>query len=197
MRIRHIKSADIKVNNWSGGTSMELFIFPEDAIYANRDFEFRISTATVDIPESTFTNLPNYNRTIMVLDGHIEICHKGRYKKHLRKFDTDNFAGDWDTTSIGIATDFNVMTSPHFTNDIEALTLKEGAKPDVFYPWVLGHTLVLYLNTGQIVVDTGNEKVMLEKGDLFVVNALKMNDLFSLKAVVKSEVIVVRISTKE
>ncbi len=43
-----------KISTWSGGTTTELFIYPEVAEYSERNFDFRISTATVEVEESNF-----------------------------------------------------------------------------------------------------------------------------------------------
>lgn len=96
-------------SDWAGGTTTQLFIYPEGASYANRDFLFRISTATVETETSTFTSLPGFERILMILDGSMEICHKNHYSKHLYPFNTDIFNGDWETTAIGKVTDFNLM----------------------------------------------------------------------------------------
>ena len=195
MQIKHIKSADIQTNKWSGGTTTELFIYPEGATYANRDFDVRISTATIEVEESTFTSLPDFDRTLMILAGQIEICHKGRYKKLLRKFEIDNFSGGWETTSIGTATDFNVMTSAEFRNDTNVMTLMEGEESSVERPCDLSNVLVIYLYSGRVCVELSGENIILEKGDVFVVHELV--ELFPLRSLDDSEIVVVRISSQE
>jgi environmental stress-induced protein Ves len=100
--------------SWSGGTTAQLFIFPEDAVFAQRNFDFRISTATIDVEESTFTLLPNYNRLLSVLDGNLEIIHQGKYSKKLQKFEKDCFHGSWQTSGKGKARDFNVIYNDNF-----------------------------------------------------------------------------------
>ena len=60
---------DYATTNWSGGTTTQLSIAPEGAVYADRDFLWRLSSATVEDGESEFTPLPDYNRWILLLDG--------------------------------------------------------------------------------------------------------------------------------
>lgn len=108
--IRHKTSSDYNTSNWSGGTTTELGIGPEGSRYADRDFLWRISSATVDLEESTFTALPDYDRIIMTLEGDIDLCHNGGEWMHLKAFETHAFDGGDDTVSRGKVVDFNLMT---------------------------------------------------------------------------------------
>lgn len=101
-----------QTTEWSGGTTTELAIFPTESSYANRNFLFRISTATVETETSTFTSLPGYKRLLMILKGELEITHVDQYTKKLATFDTDMFDGGWQTTAKGMVTDFNIMHTP-------------------------------------------------------------------------------------
>lgn len=61
---------------WSGGETTELFIYPENANYKAGNYQFRLSTATVEIEASTFTPLPGVDRTLIVLEGEMQLDHK-------------------------------------------------------------------------------------------------------------------------
>jgi uncharacterized protein len=100
---------ELKTAEWSGGTTTELYIFPKSANYKKMDFDFRISTATIEVQTSTFTALPGVKRTLMVLNGTLELEHKGQYSTILEAFEKDSFLGDWETKSGGMAEDFNLM----------------------------------------------------------------------------------------
>ena len=63
MIIRHLTAADFRTSAWSGGTTTELFLYPEGGSYAARDFLFRISSATVDLEESDFQRCPAWSAT--------------------------------------------------------------------------------------------------------------------------------------
>ena len=58
---------------WSGGVTSQLAIAPEGAVYANRDFLWRLSSATVELEHSDFTPLPDYYRYLSVLKGEIQV----------------------------------------------------------------------------------------------------------------------------
>ena len=101
--------ADYVVSKWSGGTTTQLAIFPPTANYADRDFLWRVSSATVDLEESDFTPLPDYDRWISTLEGEIELTHNGGEPLRLRPFETHAFSGADATHSRGRCRDFNLM----------------------------------------------------------------------------------------
>lgn len=111
--MQQIKPTDWKVTNWSGGTTSELYISPSIAEFKKGNYQLRISIATVEVEESTFTPLPNVDRVLTVLEGEIELIHEGHHSKVLQQYEKDSFKGDWTTKSKGKVRDFNVMTIDH------------------------------------------------------------------------------------
>ena len=109
MTIQHISKDPSKIINWANGTSIEVFLYPSTSSFQNQDFLFRISIATVEAEQTTFTSLPLTDRTLMVLKGKLVLHHTGQHQKTLQPFDQDNFKGGWETISYGIATNFNLM----------------------------------------------------------------------------------------
>lgn len=97
--------------NWSGGTTTELRIMPEGALYSERQFDFRVSTATVDPGESRFTALPGVDRHLMILDGKIILRHAGMQDVFLEQFEQNQFDGGMTTVSFSQdeVVDFNLM----------------------------------------------------------------------------------------
>ena len=133
MIIKHIKASDLITTKWSGGTTTQLAIYPQDADYKKQNFQFRISTAMIEAKESTFTKLPGISRKLMILDGEIKIEHQNQYSKILKKFEQDSFEGDWDTKRYGKATDFNLMTTGSAKGEIEAVILNNWSKNTCFF----------------------------------------------------------------
>ena len=123
MHFEIIRKSDMKVTAWSGGTTSELFIYPRSADFKLGNFDLRISIATVEVNESTFTPLPGVKRTLMVLGGELTLEHTGHHSLHLKPLEQDTFSGDWFTRSIGRASDFNVMTKNENRATVEAITL--------------------------------------------------------------------------
>ena len=76
---------------------------------ADRDFLWRLSSATVEDAESDFTALPDYERLISTLEGTIELNHNGGEKLTLNPYEVHRFDGGDDTHSWGRCRDFNLM----------------------------------------------------------------------------------------
>lgn len=113
---------------WAGGTSTEIFIYPSDGSFVDRNFIFRISTATVEAEESTFTFFEGVTRHLMILKGELELIHEGRYTKFLKAYDQDTFSGEWSTKSRGKVTDFNLMLKGNATGVLKHITIPFGKK---------------------------------------------------------------------
>lgn len=176
--IEIIKDNKHKTNKWSGGTTTELYIYPESSQYDNRNFKWRLSSAKVQVEKSTFTSLPGVSRLIMVLEGELILEHVGHHNAVLKVFEQDSFSGEWTTISFGKVTDFNLMTSSGYTGELEAISFNGGEVKDIllrnnvndvgaFYQI----TEAFYIAEGYIEIDTGlKEKIWLSKGDLIVVS---------------------------
>ncbi|HJI30114.1 MAG TPA: HutD family protein [Veillonellaceae bacterium] len=109
MGCRIYREEDYHVTGWSGGKTKELFISPLSSSYGERNFELRISSATVETETSLFTKLTNIDRLLIVLKGNISISHKGEPFHELPPLTGDYFTGEEITKSRGCCTDFNVM----------------------------------------------------------------------------------------
>ena len=99
--ITHLTQADYQISQWSGGTTTQIAIAPQGALYADRDFLWRLSSATVDLDESDFTPLPDYHRLIAPLRGEMELTHDGGPLISLAPYQVHAFDGGADTHSRG------------------------------------------------------------------------------------------------
>ncbi|MDU3336245.1 HutD family protein [Paraclostridium bifermentans] len=177
-KIKIVKEQGQKINKWSGGITNQLYIYPENSSYENRNFKWRISSATVEAEESEFTKLPNIQRKIMVLDGGLLLRHQNHYDKKLKKFDIDSFSGDWDTTSYGKATDFNLMTSEDCSGELRYINVKSEIilEPkmnlnDSFYRYEFN---CFYSLNGSFKIKLDNGNILeVEQGDLAIVKFKK------------------------
>jgi environmental stress-induced protein Ves len=178
---------------WSGGTTTQLFISPEDATVADRDFDFRISSAKVEVNESTFTPFVGYHRTLLILDGRIHISHEGHHKIVLNQFDQDFFKGDWNTTSIGTCVDFNVISKSNYTNTTEAFSILKGenVRSEYSNDW-----LFVYVFKGEIKIIRNEGDLVLNQGAFLVITAVEKENL-EIVATEDSEVVIVQLSKKE
>ena len=110
MRILHLTEKDYKVGLWSGGSTTELFIWPEGADYARREFTLRVSSARVDLEESDFTPLMGVTRYITPLTGGFTLTHPGCAPVVMCPLSEPyRFSGEIQTHCVGKATDFNLM----------------------------------------------------------------------------------------
>ena len=110
MALIHMTPDNYIVSQWSGGTTTQVAIAPEGAVYAARDFLWRISSATVDLEESDFTPLQGVERYITPLEGSFVLAHPGAAPVMLPPLAPPyRFWGDVPTHCVGRATDFNLM----------------------------------------------------------------------------------------
>ena len=187
MKLNLTKKEQLQTTSWSGGTTTQLAIFPKEAVYKNLDFIFRISTATIDVEESIFTSLPNVNRVIMVLNGELTIQHRNQYTKKLNKFDTDNFLGDWQTTSIGKVTDFNVMTRGSAKANVQGFSLDRNSQKEIL---LNSDVVAIYISVGEISVGELN----ISKGNILLIEKENNTEKVLLFAKQLSEVAVTHIN---
>lgn len=161
-----------KTINWTSGTSTELFIHPSNGSFAERDFIFRISTATVESEVSIFTHFAGITRHLMILKGELELIHVDRYTKTLSVFEQDTFSGEWETKAHGKVTDFNLMLKGsatgkliHIGLDSEGQTLVKNNSDFCF----------LYVVSGSFIVD----EEVISAGNLIQLNG-ELNEELAL-----------------
>jgi uncharacterized protein len=175
-------------NDWAGGSTKQLFIHPENATYQSRDFDLRISIAKIDLEESVFTSLPGIDRKLLVLEGGMSIDHEGFHSGSMKKFDVDNFQGDWTTRSIGKCTDFNVMTNSKWESHLFGLNIEEGGVEMIPFGGIKGK-LFVYLHKGSVDVETEIDNFHLEEGTFLQIDFNRMHEL-QIRAIDQSELVV-------
>ena len=107
--MKHLTEQQYQVSSWSGGKTIQIAIAPENALYADRSFLWRLSSATVDLEESDFTALPDYMRLIAPLQGKMVLTHNSGAPIELAPYAVHRFDGADATHSRGRCTDFNLM----------------------------------------------------------------------------------------
>lgn len=183
-----LHKADYKTTEWSGGTTTELSIAPENSIYADRDFEWRLSSATVEVEESVFTSLPDYNRIIMTLQGGIRLAHNQEEWIELPEFSPHSFDGGDETVSIGKVIDFNLMMRKGVcTGKTVPMCMKAGdaGEIDAILPEGVKNykVIMVYCYEGALHLATENgEKYELRKGDMLKLTGTFEHVSWSYKA---------------
>ena len=158
-----LRERDYVVSAWSGGTTTQLAIAPEGALYADRSFLWRVSSAAVELEESEFTALPDYRRLIATLEGEISLRHDGGEPLLLRPLEVHGFDGAWATRSAGRCRDFNLMLRKgRAEGEMEALSLEESrtlpADPR-------GGEQLLFCVRGRCRVESREDEALLQPGE--------------------------------
>ncbi|MEW8974467.1 MAG: HutD family protein [Tissierellaceae bacterium] len=99
MKEKVIKKEDFTTTKWAGGETTQLAIYPEDAIFSEKDFLWRISSATFTSTESKFSDFSGYQRYILPLEGKLSVYHDGLYNRKLDRYEVEYFDGSWSTYS--------------------------------------------------------------------------------------------------
>ncbi len=110
MNIHVFPKKDSKASVWSGGLTYEYTIYPKSANYADRDFIFRISSATIEEVPSLFTNFKGYHRYLVMLDNGLDI-EVNKEKKRYEKDEIMEFNSADEVISFTKGSDFNWMVS--------------------------------------------------------------------------------------
>ena len=165
---RKLGPGDYGTSAWSGGSTTQLVIAPAGASYADRDFLWRVSSATVEREESDFTPLPDYDRLIATLRGEIALTHNGGAPLLLRPFEVHAFSGADSTHSLGRCTDFNLMLRHGAAEgSMEALRLDGEER---WLPPEPGAETLLYCAAGGCAVSDGAERETLAAGETLLVS---------------------------
>lgn len=174
--IELIRKEEQTTTNWSGGTTTELAIYPKDAIYSQRNFKWRLSSAVVNDEKSTFTSLKGIWRLIMVLDGELTLEHKGKHTVHLKPFEQDSFSGEWITNSTGKVKDFNLMMASGCEGNINVIKLRKYQVFEIKEELSGSNneakklTEAFYCVKGNALVNIDAREIELNEGDFLLIN---------------------------
>ena len=172
MKIEIIRENDVVTSIWAGGESRQYFIYPHTANYADRNFCFRLSmAASYSHVEAKYSNLENFTRYLIMLEGEAHVFHKDHYDIVMEPYrDIDVFDGGWESSAAGKVIDFNMMLNENCTGKmsvvdkdciIKSELCKECNKP---YKWT-----AFFCGSGHAFfeVSTG-EKAEVSKGGLIL-----------------------------
>ena len=145
MKQTYYPAHSLHAKAWANGTTTELVKFPPESDFLKRDFIFRISTATVEAEESTFSDFSGLTRILMVLEGSLQLIHEGRYQKYLQPYEQDTFDGSWSTRSKGKVRDFNVMFNDQAAATLRSFSLQANESMQIE---CTQQRIILFVHTG-------------------------------------------------
>lgn len=154
-----LKKKNIQPGIWDGGKTFEYFIYPENSTYSERDFLFRISSASIDKVPSDFTRFSGFQRYLLMLDGFLEIIHNGSEEVYSEE-EIFEFDSDDSIVSKSSGSDFNLMVakSVHFSS-VEILSETKEINS--------GFIFLFAINQTEISLE--NQKIHLEENDLLII----------------------------
>ncbi len=176
MKYTIFEESQINEASWAGGTTKQLYIYPENADYKAKNFEFRISTATVDLEESDFTVLSGVDRQIMSLDGEITLSHDGNNPTKLMPLEVHYFSGDVSTKSKGKCSDFNLMTTGSVKAEMASWSLSAEISA-TFIPHSDIQKIFLYAYKGQANIGIGGKTIQLKTGSFLAIDDVKSDEI--------------------
>lgn len=114
------------VSTWKGGKTTQLCIVPENASLQERNFDLRISSATIDLERSEFSDFRGYRRYLMKLEGDITLLIDDK-TIIIKRDEAFEFMGDEKVISLSKepSRDFNVIIKKDKKADI---SIKENEK---------------------------------------------------------------------
>lgn len=159
MNIRFLPKKDSKASIWSGGLTYEYMIYPETASYGDRDFTFRISSATIEEVPSEFTKFKSYHRYLVMLDNSLDI-ELNKEKKVYEKYKIIEFNSDDDVTSYTKGIDFNWMVSEKISHHkLKTTNISENSNAQI----------ILLFSLDASVIRINEKSYDLEPHDLLVI----------------------------
>ncbi|SFI82837.1 HutD family protein [Myroides guanonis] len=100
---------------WNGGKTFQYYIHPLKSNYSDKNFYYRISSATIEIEESLFTQFKGYNRYLIMLDNNLNIKHNGIIKS-FKPLEIFSFDSNDEVLSYSKGSDFNLMVTKQLDN---------------------------------------------------------------------------------
>ncbi|WP_121966800.1 HutD family protein [Myroides sp. N17-2] len=117
MNIEIIRKEQVIPALWTGGQTHEYAIYPKGAAYADRYFEFRISSATIESVPSEFTRFDGYHRYLVMLEGDLNLVLNDK-KEYYANNTLFAFNSTDRITSYSEGKDFNLMLHNSITEEV-------------------------------------------------------------------------------
>ena len=184
--IRLIQPSAFTTSKWSGGSTTEMILSPEGSNYKSLDFDYRISTAVVESETSIYTPLKGIQRTLMVLEGTLQLQHEEQHSSSLTPYKKDTFSGDWTTHSQGKVTNFNLMTSAEVKGDIIHFSI---APNSIVTSLPQGRHHYLFLHKGELNISVNGKEYILKANSILSIENVSSDLSFQFNTTLPAELI--------
>lgn len=151
MEILKIAKQNLSPSLWDGGKTFEYFIFPTNSLYKDRDFIFRISSATIEKCPSKFTQFKGYQRYLLMLDNDLKIIRNDK-DEYYSKNEIFKFSSNDEITSFSLGTDFNLMVK----EEMAEIELING---DIDLRTTIKYGFIYSCSNGEVFIDGKSEAI--------------------------------------
>ena len=197
---RRIDARSARQIPWKNGLGVtnEIAVWPEASSFERGDFDWRISSATVD-SNGPYSSFEDFERILVVTDGDgLALDHgSAAPARRVLPLEPYRFAGAWPTTSELLGRpvhNFNVMFRPdRFTAGVEVLRLDEHEA--LRRASLAGHTLLHVLDGSvNLAPDDPSASLQLHKGDSLWISQCSATDPLDVEGVETSLLILAQIT---
>lgn len=168
LQVEVIKQQQCSTSVWSGGTTTQLYIYPE-GLTVKDEFLFRISSATVAPGEAIFSDFSKYQRFLTLLKGEMCLQHDSKSAERIRPFEKIFFDGSLQTKSYSEKeiVDFNIIWRKELqVPQIEIVDARLEARRLT----CKGHIFIYNYEKNAKISFVGQKICSLEAGELLVSN---------------------------
>jgi len=181
MKIQLIERKNLTPAVWDGGKTFEYYLSPIDAKYSERNFDFRISSATIEKTPSNFTQFDHFHRYLVMLDNELKI-NRNELNESYQRATLFEFPSSDKIVSFSLGNDFNWMVK----NEWKTRTKLEVRRLDTFS---VNAAFLFVFAFEKTVVTSSEGKWILEEKDLLVIeNPKKEMKLNSDKTVILGQI---------
>lgn len=174
--VRVLSQKEYAVSYWSGGTTSQVMIWPPESEFKKHEFLWRISLATMEAADSSFTKFDGFHRILHLLDGESRLSFADGRNYILHPGDEVSFYGEDNIKSSGKAGDLNLIMADGVWGEMRSLR-SEIRDWNWFHSIPIGGKsgrwcCILYLLSGEMEV--GN--AIAGKGDCVVISPEDLQD---------------------
>lgn len=155
------------VFKWQGGSTRQLFAYPEGKTITEDSCDFEITSSTMDFPDTEYNVFKGCDRLLMIIDGKTTLSHHDGKSVYLKKYQHYKFSGEIKTYSRGMGTDYEIICKKGNGSDVKSYDEMDISKlkileKDETYDFVHGG---FYCQGSGCTVEIGKEKFELQQGD--------------------------------